>query len=412
MRVILGYLDRGGRLQAEEVLDEMERLVETLGGEVVARVVQRRKFPHPAYYFGKGKLKEIAEAAKRWNATHLIVDGELTPSQAKNIEDITGLKVMDRTQLILDIFAKHADTEESKLQVELAQLRYILPKLVGQGVDLSRLGGGIGTRGPGETKLEVERRKIKRRIAVIKKALEDIAKDREVRRKERKKNTKTVSIVGYTNAGKSTLLKALTGDEDVYVADKLFATLSPTLRRVRLPSGRTVVFADTVGFIRRLPHTLVEAFHSTLEEVCQSDLALIVLDASDPGFQDKLRVVKGVLREIGAENVPKLIVFNKIDLLTPDELEELKRMYPDAVFISAKDGVGLDELLKRVDEILFGDRVRMEIKVPFDRVGLVWSMKDKIQVLSENPQEDGILFEIEGSKEDVAILLGRLDKRD
>ena len=218
-RVIIAALDRGSSSYTADILDEMERLVETAGGEVVARITQKRKYPHPAYYFGKGKLKEIQRYAEVLDAQTLIVDGELTASQVRNMENITGLKVIDRTQLILDIFAKHADTEEGKLQVELAQLEYNLPRLVGVGKEMSRLGGGIGTRGPGEKQLEVDRRRIRRRISVIKRQLEDLAKDRELRRKQRSKKTKIVSLVGYTNAGKSTLLRRLSGDEDILVED-------------------------------------------------------------------------------------------------------------------------------------------------------------------------------------------------
>ncbi len=407
-RVIIAALDRGSASYTADILDEMERLVETAGGEVVGRVVQRRKYPHPAYYFGKGKLREIKRYAEALSAETLIVDGELTASQVRNIEDITGLKVVDRTQLILDIFAQHATTEEGKLQVELAQLEYNLPRLVGMGKEMSRLGGGIGTRGPGEKKLEVDKRRIRKRISVIKRQLEDLEKDRELRRKKRKKKSKIVSLVGYTNAGKSTLLKKLSGDENVFVADMLFATLSPTMRRVSLPSGRAVIFADTVGFIRRLPHTLIEAFKATLEEIKESNLALIVLDATDENYKDKLRVVKGVLKEIGAEKLPFIIVFNKIDLLDKDDLDDLKREYPDALFVSAITGDGIEQLLKIVDEKLFGESVSVEIFVPYDKTGVLWSFKDRLQIKKIESIEKGEKYRVVGSQDDVKMLIGRL----
>ncbi len=407
-RVIIAAIDRGAKYTAD-ILDEMERLVETAGGEVVGRVVQRRRYPHPAYYFGKGKLKDIRRYAEALSAETLIVDGELTASQIRNMEDITGLKVIDRTQLILDIFAQHATSEEGKLQVELAQLNYSLPRIIGVGREMSRLGGGIGTRGPGEKKLEVDRRRIRRRISIIKEALDDLAKDRDLRRKKRKRDVKVVSLVGYTNAGKSTLLKILSGDEDILVADKLFATLSPTMRKVALPSGRSVVFADTVGFIRRLPHTLIEAFKATLEEIKESDLLLIVLDATDNNLEDKLRVVKGVLKEIGAGEIPYIIVFNKIDKLSVEEREDLKREYPEGIFISAIQGDGLNSLLQAVEQRLFGNSVRRVIKVPFDKLGVLWGFKDRIKIYKLKSDDEGQFYEIEGNDEDVAMLMGRLE---
>ena len=407
-RVIIAALDRGSSSYTADILDEMERLVETAGGEVVARITQKRKYPHPAYYFGKGKLKEIQRYAEVLDAQTLIVDGELTASQVRNMENITGLKVIDRTQLILDIFAKHADTEEGKLQVELAQLEYNLPRLVGVGKEMSRLGGGIGTRGPGEKQLEVDRRRIRRRISVIKRQLEDLAKDRELRRKQRSKKTKIVSLVGYTNAGKSTLLRRLSGDENILVEDKLFATLSPTMRRVILPSGRTAIFSDTVGFIRRLPHTLIEAFKATLEEIKESDLIAIVIDSTDENYKDKLRVVRGVLKEIGADNIPELLVFNKIDLLSEEDLSDLKREYNDAVFISAKTGIGVDEFLSTVDKKLFGESVTVDILVPYNKLGILWSFKDKLEIEKLQSEETGERYRVSGLEEDIKLLLGRL----
>ena len=398
--------------RADEILDEMERLVETAGGEVVGRVVQRRKYPHPAYYFGKGKLRDIKKYAEHLGADTLIVDGELTATQIRNMEDITGLKVIDRTQLILDIFARHATTEEGKLQVELAQLKYNLPRIVGVGSQMSRLGGGIGTRGPGEKKLEIDRRRIRKRISVIRRKLEDLEKDRKLRRQKRKENVKVVSLAGYTNAGKSTLLKALSGDESIKAVDRLFATLSPTMRRVKLPSGREVVFADTVGFIRRLPHTLIEAFKATLEEVKYSDLILTVVDSSDEDWQSKYRVVKGVLKEIGAGDVPRLLVFNKIDLLPEEDLEDLKREYPDAIFISAARKEGIDDLLSAVEEHLFEDEVVEEILVPYDKIGVLWRFEGDVQIEKVSSEEDGERYRIRGERSMVERLKSAIGLRD
>ena len=398
--------------RADEILDEMERLVETAGGEVVGRVVQRRKYPHPAYYFGKGKLRDIKRYAEHLGADTLIVDGELTATQVRNMEDITGLKVIDRTQLILDIFARHATTEEGKLQVELAQLKYNLPRIVGVGSQMSRLGGGIGTRGPGEKKLEVDKRRIRKRISVIRRKLEDLEKDRKLRRQKRKENVKVVSLAGYTNAGKSTLLRSLSGDESIMAVDKLFATLSPTMRRVKLPSGREVVFADTVGFIRRLPHTLIEAFKATLEEVKYSDLILTVVDASDEDWQSKYRVVKGVLKEIGAGDVPRILVFNKIDLLPEEDLEDLKREYPDAIFISAERKEGIDDLLSAVEEHLFEDEVVEEILIPYDKIGVLWRFEGDVQIEKINSEEDGERYRIRGERSMVERLKAAIGLRD
>lgn len=305
------------------------------------------------YYIGKGKAEELAVLVITTHADLVIFDDELSPAQQRNLERLLKTKVIDRTWLILDIFASRAASKEGKIQVELAQLCYLLPRLVGKGTALSRLGGGIGTRGPGETKLEVDRRRIRRRISILRKELEEIAKRRGLQRSNRKKSgLPLVSIVGYTNAGKSTLFNALT-DSEVFVEDKLFATLDPTIRRCYLPSGDFMLLADTVGFIRKLPHDLIAAFRATLEEATYSDLLLHVVDASHPGKDDHLEAVEEVLRTLGIADRPVIIVLNKIDLI-PGKLdrERILLEHPGAIPVSAETREGLDELLKTISKML------------------------------------------------------------
>jgi GTP-binding protein HflX len=339
-------------VEIERSLDELSRLVETAGGIVVARCVQKRESPDPATYFGRGKAEEIRNLAAEIRADLLVVEKEISPTQQRHLEDITGIRVVDRTALILDIFARHATSNEGKIQVELAQLTYLRPRLTGRGRELSRLGGGIGTRGPGETKLEVDRRRINDRIASLKRKLREVEKHRHLVRRRRLAHSFVVSFVGYTNAGKSSLERALTG-ADVIVDDRLFATLDPTARRLYLGdtpenAGMPVVLIDTVGFIENLPHQLVAAFHSTLEEVRLADLLLHVVDASDPRWEKHMRVVERTLEEIGAAQVPRLVVFNKIDRL--DEASEawFRSHFPQAVFVSATSGAGLDALQEQI----------------------------------------------------------------
>jgi len=347
-------------------LDELENLVQTAGGLTVLRVIQKRNAPDPKTYIGRGKAEEIGRVARELGATALVVDTQLSPSQQKNLEQITGLKVLDRTAIILDIFATRARSLEGKLQVELAQLTYLQSRLTGRGVELSRLGGGIGTRGPGETKLEVDRRRIKKRIQTLKNKLKEIEKHRQRLRTARKKGAFQVSLVGYTNAGKSTLLNALTG-AGVYASNQLFATLDPTVRRVDIKPqllkliseqsmssgfekllGYDVVLSDTVGFINNLPAELVAAFHSTLEEVSEADLLLHIVNAAAPDYALQLEVVENTLERIGAGAVPRILVFNKVDLLSSVELERLRNVYPGAAFISALKGIGLTELKEKI----------------------------------------------------------------
>ncbi len=359
-------------------------------------MVQRRDHPDGATYLGKGKVREVVETAAALDADMLIFDDELTPAQGRNLEEIAGvnplaergLKIIDRTALILDIFAQHARSAEGKLQVELAQLNYRLPRLRGWGEVLSRLGGGIGTRGPGETALEAERRAILRRIQRVKKDLEDLERTRKIKRKRRAKTgAPVVALVGYTNAGKSTLLRGLT-DAGVLVEDRLFSTLDPTTRKLDLPQGSSVLLTDTVGFVRKLPHELVEAFRSTLEEVSQAALLIHVVDASrDPERQ--IGAVNGVLKEIEATDKPALIVLNKVDLLSEVEMDKLRGRYPEAVFTAAESARGLDDLLDALSDHLSRLRVEVRLEIPFQRGDLVARVHETGEVVSETYDSTG-----------------------
>ncbi len=358
--------------------------------------MQRRGSADAATYLGKGKAKEIAGVATALDADMLIFDDELTPAQGRNLEDIAGvnplaergLKIIDRTGLILDIFAQHARSAEGKLQVELAQLNYRLPRLRGWGDVLSRLGGGIGTRGPGETALEAERRAILRRIKRVKKDLVDLERTRRLKRARRTRSgVPVVALVGYTNAGKSTLLRHVT-DADVLVQDQLFSTLDPTTRRLELPFGRDALLTDTVGFVRKLPHQLVEAFRSTLEEVGEATLLLHVVDASrDPERQ--LDAVNTVLAELGVADRPSLTFMNKADLISDVERDKIQGRFPQAVFGSAVTGQGLDELLERISDELSKMKVEVELTIPFDKGDLVARVHDSGEVLHESYTESG-----------------------
>lgn len=379
--------------QVEDSLEELARLTETAGACVVDMQVQRRKRPHPATFIGRGKAGELKEICARLDAGLIICDREISAAQANNLEEITEVKVIDRTQLILDIFAARARTREGKLQVELAQLEYMLPRLVGTGTRLSRLGGGIGTRGPGETKLEMDRRRIRKRIADLRKEIAEVRRHRELLRRGRKEiPVPLVSLVGYTNAGKSTLLNALTGAE-VLTEDKLFATLDPTTRKVKLPNNQEILLTDTVGFIRNLPHHLVAAFRATLEEVVEADLLLHVVDASHPGYPEQIDAVNRVLVSLEADRKPVIIVFNKIDkagnpLVGPD---------PGVpwVAVSALTGQGLDKLLLAVEEALAKGRVRVKFNVPYSRSNLLEIIHEKGWVLRQQHGPGGVYLEVE-----------------
>jgi GTP-binding protein HflX len=356
---------------------------------VVDLVVQRRKYPDPRTFLGSGKLREVLVQALEQDVELLICDPELSASQAREISEQTDLRVIDRTMLILDIFAQHARSSDGKLQVELAQLRYRLPRLRGRGLMLSQQGAGIGTRGPGETQLEVDRRRILRRVTKLEHDLARLASTRATQRKARKRREiPQVALVGYTNAGKSTLLNRLT-KAGVLVQNQLFSTLDPTVRRLHLPGGETVVLSDTVGFVRRLPHQLVEAFRSTLEEVVDADLLLHVVDASAPDNEARIEAVNAVLREIGADSVPVLLAWNKSDLADPDDVKLALAAHPGSVAISAATGEGVSELLASV-----GDRLRAlatvtEFVVPYDRGDILAALHRAGEVLVEVHDDDG-----------------------
>jgi len=351
------------QFSAEESLAELQELAISAGAQVVGEFLQRRDKPDPATLVGRGKLEEIAAAAASVSADLILFDHDLTASQQRNIEKIVDTRVIDRTQLILDIFARHARTREGQLQVELAQLDYLLPRLGGRGVEMSQLGGGIGTRGPGETQLETDRRKIYRRIRHVKEQIENVRRIRAQQRQRRESiPVATVALVGYTNAGKSTLFNALT-NATVLESPKMFATLDPTIRAVTLPSRRRVLLSDTVGFIRNLPHTLISAFRATLEEVERAALVLHVSDAANPLSAEQDAEVEKVLTELGADGKPRLRVRNKLDLLPPPH----DNLIDDAqtIFVSAAKGIGMSTLLERIDRMLSADAIcRIQLRVP------------------------------------------------
>jgi GTP-binding protein HflX len=339
---------RARRLEAERSLDELGRLAQAAGAEVVLRVLQERPKPDPSTFLGAGKIQTLALSAAETHVDLVIFDNELTPAQLRQIEKEVGRKIIDRTQLILDIFARRARTREGKLQVELAQLKYLLPRLVGAGDALSRLGGGIGTRGPGETKLETDRRRIRTRIHAVTEDIEQVRRRRtQLRERRHKASVPTVALVGYTNAGKTTLFNVLTR-ADAVTSDALFVTLDPLIRQVRLPDSRELLVSDTVGFIDRLPHALVAAFRATLEETADADLVLHVIDASASDRDRRMTAVNQVLTEVGAVDVPLLEIYNKCDALTADERRRLQERDPSALCISALKRQGIDELIETV----------------------------------------------------------------
>ncbi len=375
---------------AEESLAELRELTLSAGAQVVGEVLQRRDRLDPATLIGKGKLEEIVGAVASTNADVVIFDHDLTPSQLRNLEREIDRRVIDRTQLILDIFARHARTREGQLQVELAQLKYLLPRLAGRGVEMSQLGGGIGTRGPGETQLETDRRKINRRIKHVEVQLENVRKVRKQQRQRRESvPVPTVALVGYTNAGKSTLFNALT-KADVYASSKMFATLDPTMRSVTLPSKRKAVFSDTVGFIRNLPHTLVSAFRATLEEVQRASLVLHVSDATSLSRAEQDAQVEIVLKELEAQDKPRLHVLNKIDLMSVEERKNAVNT-EDVVYVSAKQASGLDALLERIDNELKEDATRrVQLSVPQSE-GKVLSLLEARSRIFSRAYEDGVV---------------------
>ena len=372
-------------IDSEESLEELASLAETAGAMVITRVMQNRQKPDPATFIGSGKAEELSLACQALEIDLVIVDDELTGSQQRNLEAALGVRVIDRTALILDIFAQRAQTAEGKLQVELAQMKYRLPRLTGMGTILSRLGGGIGTRGPGETQLEVDRRRIRKRIDDLQHQLSELKRQRDMRRARRdKQGQTTVALVGYTNVGKSTLLNALSG-ADVLVEDKLFATLDPVMRNVDLPENRSCLLVDTVGFIRKLPHQLVEAFHSTLEEALYADLLVVVSDISNPQYQEQRETVFRVLRELGAGDRPVLEALNKADRAKIAEDVEPA----GAILISAREGRGLEELKAEISRRIAALRHEVEIIVPYAKGNVLSLIHSKGQVLSEEYEAEG-----------------------
>ncbi len=385
---------------ADESIAELRALAQSAGAKVVGEILQRRDRPDPATLIGAGKLEEIAGAAASANADVLLFDHDLSPSQQRNIEKIIQRRVIDRTQLILDIFARHARTREGQLQVELAQLQYMMPRLAGHGVEMSQLGGGIGTRGPGETQLETDRRKIARRVRHVEQQLETV---RRIRRQQRQRRESApvavVALVGYTNAGKSTLFNALT-QAKVLESSRMFATLDPTIRSVQLPSKRKILMSDTVGFIRNLPHTLVSAFRATLEEVQRASLILHVSDASSRLSAEQDAQVEIVLKELEAEKKPRLRVMNKIDLLDEEVAKSLQadalREVSKTVYVSAAEGTGLDRLLARIDAMIEEDPIsRVQLRIPQKEGKMLAMLEGKARIYSRAYKDGAVELEVE-----------------
>lgn len=388
-RAILFAITWGKEEETQISLRELRALAETAGAVTVTSLLQPRELPDPGTYLGRGKLEELREMTVLMDATTVICDDELSPAQMKNLEEELGCKVCDRTLLILDIFAGRARTSEGKIQVELAQLRYRQSRLAGLGKSLSRLGGGIGTRGPGEKKLEMDRRLIAERISALKKELELVKRHRDVLRKGRlKSGRKTAAIVGYTNAGKSTLLNMLT-DAGVLEEDALFATLDPTTRALTLPGGSEVLLTDTVGFIRKLPHLLIDAFRSTLEEAALADILIHVVDASSPYAEQQMEIVYQTLRELGAEGKPVITLFNKQDLVT--EEKHLHDFHADyAIPVSVRHREGLDRFLEILEQVVRKGQILVERVLPYQNAGIIAQIRQTGQILEEEYLADGI----------------------
>jgi len=395
--VLVGVWNSGTAADADASLRELAALAETAGSQVLEGVTQRRDRPDPSTYIGSGKARELREIVASSGADTVICDGELTPAQLIHLEDVVKVKVVDRTALILDIFAQHARSREGKAQVALAQMQYMLPRLRGWGQSLSRQmggggtsgGGGIATRGPGETKIELDRRRIREKMARMRRELADMGKSRSTQRQERRRGAvPAVALAGYTNAGKSSLLNRITG-AGVLVEDALFATLDPTVRRAQTSGGRAFTIADTVGFVRHLPHLLIDAFRSTLEEVADADLILHVVDVSDPDPEGQIAAVREVLGEIGAAKVPEIVVLNKADAADPETVARLLRREPHSVLVSARTGEGIDKLLAAVEADLPRPAIEVDALVPYGRGDLIARVHSTGELLSETHLESG-----------------------
>lgn len=388
-RVILVGISTQDNDDAEKSLEELEELAKTAGAVTVGKILQRREQIHPGTYVGKGKLTEIKELLWETEATGIICDDELSPAQLGNLKDELDTKIMDRTLLILDIFASRASTSEGKIQVELAQLKYRQSRLIGYGTSLSRLGGGIGTRGPGEKKLEMDRRLIKSRIAKLNRDLKEVKSHREVTREQRNRNhMPVVAIVGYTNAGKSTLLNYLTG-AGILAEDKLFATLDPTTRGYRMESGQEILMTDTVGFIRKLPHHLVDAFRSTLEEAKYADIILHVVDVANPQMDEQMYIVYETLSMLGVQDKPIITAFNKCDLM-PERMAVRDFKADETAFISAKTGEGVGGLLEKIESVLRGQKMAIEKLYPYKDAAKIQLIRRYGELIEEEYLEDGI----------------------
>jgi GTP-binding protein HflX len=399
--VLIGVLSKGTMLDAENSLRELAALCETAGATVLDGVLQRLPHPDSSTYLGKGKAHELKEIVWDLGADTVVADTELAPSQRRALEDIVKVKVIDRTAVILDIFSQHATTREGKAQVELAQLQYLLPRLRGWGESMSRqaggqvggTGAGMGSRGPGETKIELDRRRINNRIAKLRQQIKGFQPAREAKRANRKRTgIPNVAIAGYTNAGKSSLLNRITR-AGVLVEDALFATLDATVRKAITPSQRPFTLTDTVGFVRQLPHELVEAFRSTLEEVGSADVIVHVVDASHPDPGAQLATVRDVMAEVGARDVPEIVVFNKADLIAPGNAIMLRGLQPDALFVSTVTGEGIDLLMERIDQVLPRPSIPVRVCIPFDRGDLVSLMHEKAIISTLDYQENGTFME-------------------
>ena len=397
--VLVGVWVEGTSQDAENSLKELSALAETAGSEVMAGLIQRRDKPDPATFIGSGKVLELREAVVNSGADTVVCDGELSPAQLRNLEGKVKVKVIDRTALILDIFAQHAKSREGKAQVELAQMTYLLPRLRGWGDSLSRQAGGIGGRGPGETKIETDRRRINDKMAKLRREIKEMKTSRDTKRQERRRNNiPSVAIAGYTNSGKSSLMNRLT-DAGVLVENALFATLDPTVRKTTSSDGRIYTLSDTVGFVRHLPHQLIEAFKSTLEEVSESDLIVHVVDGAHPDPQEQIRAVRAVINEIGGGEIAEIIAINKADIAPPEKLMQLLREEPNSFAFSARTGFGIETLVAAIEAALPRPRVEIKTVIPFSRGDLVSAIHERGEIFTETylPEGTSIHALVDGS---------------